>query len=61
MLFRSLYYNVEIHKPTLKKDYTKVNTYYKLALKRYNRSTNDYGFGLLESRIKELKATKSIK
>ncbi|WP_298838343.1 serine/threonine-protein kinase [Clostridium sp.] len=56
-----LYYNVEIHKPTLKKDYTKVNTYYKLALKRYNRSTNDYGFGLLESRIKELKATKSIK
>ncbi|MBU3101262.1 MULTISPECIES: serine/threonine-protein kinase [Clostridium] len=56
-----LYYNIEVHSPTTKKTYTKVNVYYKLALKRYDRSINDDQFGLLEDHIKELKAQKSIK
>jgi len=56
-----LYYKVEIDSPTLKKNFAKVNTYYKLALKRYDRATNDYVFNLLEGNIKDLKTQGSIK
>ena len=56
-----LYYKIEIDRPTLKKNFEKVNTYYQLALKRYDRSTNDHVFNLLEGNIKELKTQKSIK
>lgn len=60
-LLALLYYKIEIASPTLQKNFDKVNTYYQLALKLYDRSINDDQFGLLEDHIKELKTQGSIK